>query len=92
MVHVGAAEFPAVTPPEEAEWVWERQTLSGDPAPALIAAMRDWNPDLVVMATEGHHGFMDALRGSTTERVLRAAPCPLLAVSVTALLARLAWR
>jgi nucleotide-binding universal stress UspA family protein len=34
------------------------------------------------MTTEGHHGFMDALRGSTTERVLRAARCPLLAVSI----------
>jgi nucleotide-binding universal stress UspA family protein len=92
MVHVGAAEFPAVAPAEEAEWVWERRTLTGDPASALVVAMREWNPDLVVMSTEGHHGFMDALRGSTTERVLRAARCPLLAVSVTALLARLAWR
>jgi nucleotide-binding universal stress UspA family protein len=32
------------------------------------------------MATHGHHGFLDALRGSTTERVLHDATCPLLAV------------
>jgi nucleotide-binding universal stress UspA family protein len=32
------------------------------------------------MATQGHHGVLDALRGSVTERVLRRAPCPLLAV------------
>lgn len=35
---------------------------------------------LVVMPTKGHDGFLDALRGSTTERVLRAVPCPLLAI------------
>lgn len=92
MVHVGATEFPPVAPAEETEWIWERRTLAGDPVSALIAAMREWNPDLVVMSTEGHHGFMDALRGSTTERVLRAARCPLLAVSVDSQLARLAWR
>jgi nucleotide-binding universal stress UspA family protein len=92
MVHVGEAEFPAVSAHEQAEWAWDRRTLTGDPATALVAAMRDWPPDLVVMATQGHHGFMDALRGSTTERVLRAAPCPLLAVPVSARLPRLAWR
>jgi len=58
--------------------------MSGDPATALGQAMREWAPDLVAMTTEGRHGFMDALRGSTTERVLRTAPCPVLAVSTTA--------
>jgi nucleotide-binding universal stress UspA family protein len=37
-------------------------------------------PDLIVMATAGHNGLFDDLRGSTTERVLRDAPCPLLAI------------
>ena len=32
------------------------------------------------MATEGRHGVVDALRGSVTERVVRDAPCPVLAV------------
>ena len=36
--------------------------------------------DLVVMATAGHKGFLDALRGSTTEGVLRTARRALLAV------------
>ena len=36
--------------------------------------------DLIVMATEGRHGIFDALRGSVTERVVREAPWPLLAV------------
>jgi hypothetical protein len=38
----------------------------------------------VVMATQGHHGFLDALRGSTTERIVRHAACPVLAVSAHA--------
>jgi nucleotide-binding universal stress UspA family protein len=36
--------------------------------------------DLVVMATKGHDGFLDMLRGSKTERVLRAVRCPIMAV------------
>jgi nucleotide-binding universal stress UspA family protein len=32
------------------------------------------------MATEGRQGFVDAVRGSVTERVVRGAPCPVLAV------------
>jgi nucleotide-binding universal stress UspA family protein len=36
--------------------------------------------NLIAMPTAGHHGFLDAVRGSTTERVLRHAPCPVLAV------------
>ena len=38
--------------------------------------------DLIGMPTMGHHGFLDALRGNTTERLLRQAPCPVLAVPV----------
>ena len=32
------------------------------------------------MATQGHLDFLDALRGSTAERVLRGARCAVLAV------------
>jgi nucleotide-binding universal stress UspA family protein len=32
------------------------------------------------MATAGRDGFLDALRGSTTEQVVREAPCPVLAL------------
>jgi nucleotide-binding universal stress UspA family protein len=49
---------------------------------SIIEAAGDWQPDLIGMPTAGHHGFLDALRGSTTERVLRRAPCPLLVVPV----------
>jgi nucleotide-binding universal stress UspA family protein len=32
------------------------------------------------MMTKGHNGFLDSLLGSVTERVLRGARCPVLAV------------
>jgi nucleotide-binding universal stress UspA family protein len=54
----------------------------GDPVEQILTAARETAADLVVMSTAGHHGFLDALRGSTTERVLRQLSCPLLAVPV----------
>ena len=35
---------------------------------------------LLVMATEGREGFLDVVRGSVSEQVLREAPCPVLTV------------
>lgn len=52
----------------------------GEVVSAIVQAATDWHVDLIGMPTAGHHGFLDALRGSTTERVLRQAPCPVLAV------------
>ena len=57
-------------------------TRKGDVVPSILAAAAEWPPDLIGMATDGHHGFLDALRGSTTERVVRQSPCPVLAVPV----------
>ena len=92
LVHVGETQFPTVITHDEPGWTWQRRVLTGDAATALGEAISEFDPDLLVMTTAGHHGFMDALRGSTTERVLRAIPCPLLAVSVSARLPRLVWR
>ena len=36
--------------------------------------------DVIVMATHGRTGVMHALLGSTTEKVIRTAPCPVLTV------------
>jgi nucleotide-binding universal stress UspA family protein len=57
-----------------------RSVRSGDVVDQILAAAAERPADLIAMATAGHHGFLDALRGSTTERVLRHAPCPVLAV------------
>jgi nucleotide-binding universal stress UspA family protein len=52
----------------------------GDVLTTLLDAAKEWPADLIAMATAGHQGFMDALRGSTTEQIVRQAPCPVLAV------------
>ena len=46
----------------------------------IIEAANEISADLIVMMTVGHEGILDTLRGSTSEQVLRHAPCPLLAV------------
>jgi len=53
---------------------------SGDPVSTILTTAKEQQVDLIAMPTAGHHGFLDALRGSTTERVLRHAPCPVLAL------------
>lgn len=55
---------------------------SGSAAEQIVALADEMSADLIVMATEGRRGFLDAFLGSTTERVLRESPCPVLAVPV----------
>jgi nucleotide-binding universal stress UspA family protein len=50
----------------------------------ILTTSEDHDADLIVMPTQGRDGFLDALRGSTTEQVLRAARCPVLAVPAQA--------
>lgn len=81
LLHVGPDEsLPAMEPPVEPGWTFESTVADGDVVDTILEVSDDRDVDLIVMATRGHHGFLDALRGSTTERVLRGAKCPLLAV------------
>ena len=41
---------------------------------------RELEADLIVMTTHGRGFFSHAILGSTTERVVRRAPCPVLVV------------
>ncbi len=51
----------------------------GIPHAEIIQAAKEHNADLIVMGSSGLSSLDRLLIGSTTERVLRAAPCPLLA-------------
>jgi nucleotide-binding universal stress UspA family protein len=53
----------------------------GNVVQTILNAAVEYDVDFICMPTAGHHGILDALRGSTTERVLRHAPCPLLAIA-----------
>ncbi len=47
---------------------------------AVLATARDRHACVIVMPTMGHDGVLDALLGSHTEHVIRAAGCPVLTV------------
>jgi len=53
---------------------------SGDVVASIIEAALEFEVDFIGMPTAGRHGILDAIRGSTTERVIRHAPCPVLAI------------
>lgn len=53
--------------------------VDGDPASVIVDQVHEEDIDLIVMTTHGHTGFTRWMFGSVTERVLRAAPCPVLA-------------
>lgn len=55
----------------------------GDPDDAILAYARERNVDLIVMGTQGLGGFRKAFFGSVTEKVLRGAVVPVLAVKPT---------
>ena len=61
-------------------WQWKRTLRRGNVVDMILEIVDEISPDLIVMATKGHQGILDAVRGSTTEQVLRRARIPLLAV------------
>ncbi len=52
------------------------EVRQGDVVETILQTAAEIDADLIAMPTAGHRGILDALRGSTTERVLRHAPCP----------------
>ena len=46
----------------------------------IAAAAADLDVDLIILATHGYTGLKHVLLGSTAERVVRHAPCPVLTV------------
>ena len=78
LLHVNGIDFPQVDRQDGKAWVWKELRREGDVVAVILDAAEE--ADLIVMATEGRQGIYDALRGSVTERIVRGAPCPVLAV------------
>lgn len=53
---------------------------AGVPHREIVAVVRAEQADLVVLGTHGRGGLERFLLGSVTDRVIRTAPCPVLAV------------
>lgn len=58
----------------------ETKIVTGIPSEEVLAAATGEEPDLIVVGTRGKTGLAHVLLGSTAERIIRAAPCPVLAV------------
>jgi nucleotide-binding universal stress UspA family protein len=50
----------------------------GRPVEEIISTARKLDADLIIMSTHGYTGLKHAFLGSTTENVVRYAPCPVL--------------
>jgi nucleotide-binding universal stress UspA family protein len=81
LLRVGEApDWPEVELPEMQSCSWEKVHRSGEVVEGIIQTAEERSADLIVMATEGTDGILDALRGTVTEQVVRNAGCPVLAV------------
>jgi len=59
---------------------WEKVVEKKNILESILGTAKKVKAGLIVMSTEGRHGFLEALRGSQTEQVIGQAPCPVLAV------------
>lgn len=83
LMHAGSTQsMPAVRCPDVAGWKWEKLLVSGDVIESIVNAATQVNADIIVMSTDGRNQFLDGLRGSHSERVLRHGVVPLLTVPV----------
>ena len=57
-----------------------KESKEGPPADVILKTAEDENIDLIVMGTSGKHGLDRFLLGSVTEKVVRSAKIPVLAV------------
>lgn len=57
-----------------------KETKEGAPADIILKVVEEEGVDLIVMGTSGKHGLDRFLLGSVTEKVVRSANCPVLAV------------
>ncbi len=81
LLHVGErGKAPAVDLPEEMGWSCEKHYENGDVVDAILRAAEKNRAELIVMTTAGPLGILDSLRGTTTEKVVRGANCPVLAI------------
>lgn len=57
---------------------------TGKPFVEIIETAADEDADMIIIATHGHSGVEQILFGSTAEKVVRKAPCPVLTIRMPA--------
>ncbi len=79
VLHVGSPDkMPIMKFQAPPGWSIQRIVVDGEPEERILQTADSVGADMIVMTTEGPHGFLDALRGSTSARVLRQIKCPLM--------------
>lgn len=78
LLHVGEGSPAGIRPADASGF--QRIVRRGPVVETIVEVADEVAADVIVMTTAGHKTFLDALRGSTTEEVLRKARRPLLAV------------
>lgn len=82
LLHIGEpGNMPAAALEGDVPFSLARSTRSGNVVNEIRAAAPERHADLIVIATAGHQSFLDASRGSTTERVLCHSHSPDLSVA-----------
>ncbi len=59
---------------------WRSMVREGIPYHMIIQTAKAEKSDLIIIATHGRTGLAHIFMGSTTEKVIRRAPCPVLVV------------
>ena len=59
---------------------FEKTVISGVPYEEIVSKAESVNADLIIMGTHGRKGLDHMLFGSTAERVVRSASCPVMTV------------
>jgi nucleotide-binding universal stress UspA family protein len=78
LFHVGKRALPSLKRPEGDGWTWLETRIQGEVVDEILRAAR--KADLIVMPMKTRRGLRHVFRRSVTERVLRSAGCPVLAV------------
>ena len=73
-------KLTAIATQHLAEVKWEILDEMGEPADVIADVATKLPADLIVMVTHGRRGLARLIEGSIAEKVLRNAPCPVLAV------------
>jgi nucleotide-binding universal stress UspA family protein len=82
-VHAGAHDsLVGVSLRAHPDWSYRFDRRQGPVTGQILQAAIEHEADLIAMATQGHDSWLDVVQGSTTERVLQHAGCPVLAVPV----------
>ena len=84
VLHIGGeGSMPMTETPDVPGWDWQKVTADGEVVSGILEDANQIKADLIVMSTDGRNGFLDALRGSHSERVVRQSTCPVLAIPET---------